>query len=95
MPHLNLLDVARRPMAKKGFVPRNKFKPGGTPGKLHREMGIAEGEKIPETKLEAATHSDNPEKRRDAIRAETMSHWKKGGKHKSKGSVLYDRKKAG
>lgn len=92
MAHLTLLDAARRPMAK-GFTPRNKFKPGGEKGKLHREMGIPEGQKIPKAKLEAATHSDDPEKRRDAIRAETMSHWKKGGSKKSKGSVLYDRKK--
>ena len=93
MAHLSLLDVARRPMAKKGFVPRNKFKPGGHPGKLHREMGIPEGQTIPKAKMEAAAHSSDPEKRRDAIRAETMSHWKKGGLHKSKGSVLYDRKR--
>lgn len=54
-----------------------KWRPGGTPGKLHREMGVPEGEKIPAEKLRAATHSDDPEKRRDAVRAETMKGWKK------------------
>jgi hypothetical protein len=76
----------------KGFTPRNKFHPGGEKGKLHREMGIPEGQKIPEAKLEAAAHSRDPEKRRDAIRAQTMKRWHHAG-HKSKGSVLYDRKK--
>jgi len=80
-------------MAKKGFVPRNKFKPGGSPGKLHREMGIPERQKIPEAKLDAAARSNDPEKRRDAIRAKTMKSWHHGGDKKSKGSVLYDRKK--
>lgn len=61
-----------------GWVPKKDFHPGGEKGKLHREMGIAEGTKIPADKLRAATHSDDPEKRRDAIRAETMKKWKKG-----------------
>ena len=79
-------------MAKKGFVPKNKFHPGGEKGKLHREMGIPEGEKIPADKLRAAAHSSDPEKRRDAIRAETMKSWKHGGAKKRRGSVLYDHK---
>jgi hypothetical protein len=54
------------------------FHPGGHKGKLHREMGIPEGQKIPVVKLRAAaTQTANPEKRRDAIRAETMKKWKK------------------
>ncbi len=51
------------------------FHPGGEKGKLHREMGIPEGQKIPAAELEAATHSKDPEKRRDAIRAKTMKGW--------------------
>lgn len=62
-------------MAKK-WTPKKDFHPGGEKGKLHREMGIPEGEKIPKDKLGAAANSSNPEKRRDAIRAETMSKWK-------------------
>jgi len=58
-------------MAKKAF------KPGGTPGKLHRELGIKVGTKIPAARLSAAAHSSNPTIRRDAIRAQTMAKWKK------------------
>ena len=59
-----------------------KFNPGGHRGKLHREMGIPEGQKIPADKLAAATHSSDPEKRRDAIRAETMKKWDHTGSMK-------------
>jgi hypothetical protein len=58
------------------------FKPGGHKGKLHRETGIAEGQKIPAAKLEAATHSPDREKRNDAIRAGTMKKWNHSGKKK-------------
>ncbi len=58
------------------------FHPGGQKGKLHREMGIPEGEKIPPKKLEAATHSKNREERDDAIRAETMKGWNHKGRGK-------------
>jgi hypothetical protein len=52
------------------------FNPGGEKGKLHREMGISEDEKIPEDKLNAAaSQTEDPEKRRDAIRAKTMAGW--------------------
>ena len=54
------------------------FHPGGEKGKLHREMGIPEGDKIPKDKLAAAARSSDPEKRRDAIRAETMAKWHHG-----------------
>ena len=64
-------------MAKKGWVKKADFHPGGQKGKLHRELGIPEGEKIPRARLYAATHSDNPEVKRDAIRAETMGKWSK------------------
>lgn len=60
-----------------------KFSPGGQKGKLHRELGISTKKKIPAKRLKAATHSKNPEVRRDAIRAETMKKWNhKGGKKK-------------
>ena len=73
---------------KKRWIPKKDFRPGGEKGKLHREMGIKEGEKIPAARLEAATHSKNPEIKRDAERAETMKGWK----HK-RAAKLYDRKK--
>lgn len=55
------------------------FRPGGHKGKLHRELGIAEGETIPQGRLESAEHSSDPEIRRDAIRAKTMEGWHHGG----------------
>jgi len=65
-----------------------QWKPGGKKGKLHREMGIPEGQKIPQAKLEAATHSSDTEKRNDAIRAKTMEGWHKGARTKS--ASIYD-----
>ncbi|HET6194604.1 MAG TPA: hypothetical protein VFE12_02575 [Acetobacteraceae bacterium] len=57
-----------------------KFKPGGKRGKLHRELGIPTSQTIPAARLAAATHSRNPEIRRDAIRAKTMAGWKHPGR---------------
>ena len=68
---------ADRPHRGRGGKTPN-FHPGGEKGKLHRELGIPEGEKIGAKRVAAATHSKNPEIRRDAIRARTMSHWHKG-----------------
>ncbi len=62
-------------MAKK-----KAFKPGGKKGKLHRELGVPVGQKIPVSRLAAATRSKNPEVRRDAVRAKTMEGWNHGGK---------------
>jgi len=42
------------------------------PGALHKELGVPEGEKIPEDKLEEAEHSDNPKERERANLAETL-----------------------
>lgn len=54
------------------------FHPGGEKGKLHREIGVPAGEKIPAEKLAEAKRSRNPEIRRDAIRAATMKKWDHG-----------------
>ena len=75
-------------MAKK-WTPKKDFHPGGEKGKLHREIGVPEGEKIPAAKLAAAERSNNPEVRRDAIRAKTMEGWHHGGKKKSRRETLY------
>jgi hypothetical protein len=56
------------------------WNPGGHKGKLHRELGVPEGEKIPAGRLAQAKHSSNPEIKRDAIRADTMKHWAHGRK---------------
>lgn len=74
-------------MAGKHWTPKSKFHPGGEKGKLHRELGIPEGEKIPAGRLAAATRSRNPEIRRDAIRAKTMEGWHHGKKRRA---ALYD-----
>lgn len=58
---------------------QSDWNPGGSKGKLHREIGVPEGEKIPAGKLKAAAHSDNPKTRRDAARAETMEAWHHSG----------------
>lgn len=41
-------------------------------GALHRHLGVPEGEKIPEEKLEAASNSKNPRVRREANLAKTL-----------------------
>ena len=42
------------------------------PGALHRQLGVPQGEKIPQAKLEAASHSDNPTLRKRAALAKTL-----------------------
>ena len=76
MPNPTLADMASRtrPMAEgKRWTPKAKFHPGGEKGKLHREMGIPEGKKIPADKLAAARHSSNPHIQHMANFAHTMS----------------------
>lgn len=91
LQQLQQLMAARQAQAagQPGMPPGQKrggrtpnFHPGGEKGKLHREMGIPEGEKIPADRLSAAAHSKNPEIRRDAIRAETMKKWHHVGRKK-------------
>ena len=41
-------------------------------GKLHRELGVPEGEKIPAKKLAKAEHSKNPSIRKQANLAHTL-----------------------
>lgn len=62
-------------MAKKGWTPKADFKPGGKPGKLHRELGVSADKPIGAARIEAATHSSDPEIKRDAVRAQTMASW--------------------
>jgi len=63
----------------KGWIPKAEFHPGGSKGKLHRELGVPEGQKIPQSRLAAAAGSSNPAIRRDAARAKTMASWHHGG----------------
>jgi len=62
------------------------FRPGGERGKLHREIGVPVDQPIPHDRLMAAKHSDNPEIRRDAIRADTMAHWNHSGRRRHGGA---------
>ena len=46
-------------------------------GKLHRELGVPEGEKIPAKKLSKAEHSKNPTIRKEANLAKTLKKLRK------------------
>ena len=46
-------------------------------GKLHRALNIPVGKKIPEKKLEKATHSKNPTVKKEAVWAETLKGFRK------------------
>lgn len=59
---------------------RKGFHPGGRKGKLHRELGIPEGERIPKSRLRSAARSSNREVADDAKRAETMEKWRHVGR---------------
>lgn len=47
------------------------------PGKLHKELGVPQGEKIPAKKLKKAEHSKNTTIRREANLAKTLSKLRK------------------
>ena len=46
-------------------------------GALHKELGVAEGKKIPAAKEEQATHSKSPIERKRAQFAENAKKWAK------------------
>lgn len=50
---------------------------GKHPGKLHRELGVPEGKKIPAKKLSKAEHGKNPTIRKEANLAKTLKGFKK------------------
>jgi hypothetical protein len=47
------------------------------PGKLHRELGVPEGEKIPAKKMAKAAKSKSPTVRKEVALARTLSKMKK------------------
>lgn len=55
-------------MAKEKFIQKMHMKKGA----LHKELGVPEGKKIPEKKLQKAEHSKNPTLKKRAILAETL-----------------------
>jgi hypothetical protein len=48
-------------------------------GLLHRKLGIAQGKPIPESRIESAENSNNPDTRREAVFAENARHFHHGG----------------
>ena len=63
------------------------------PGALHRELGVPQGEKIPEDKLASAAQSDNPTLRKRAQLAETLMGMHHGGEKKeSRADRMYRKK---
>lgn len=47
------------------------------PGKLHRELGVPQGEKIPAKKMAKAAKSKSPTIRKEVALAKTLSKMKK------------------
>ena len=41
-------------------------------GKLHEKLGVAKDKKIPEAKLDAATHSKNPTTKNSSLKSKTL-----------------------
>lgn len=44
-------------------------------GLLHKNLGVAKGQKIPAKKLSKALHSSNPAVKKRAVFAENAKHW--------------------
>ena len=55
----------------KDFIKKALSKPGSK-GKLHRELDVPEGEKIPAKKMKKALHSEDPMLRKQASFARTL-----------------------
>jgi hypothetical protein len=72
MPHL-MNKVHRVDMGRKGESFNVKE------GSLHRMLGIPEGEKIGQERLERAEHSRNPVIRRKAVSGIGLTHMRRGG----------------
>ncbi len=49
-----------------------KALPPSSKGKLHRALKVPEGEKIPQSKMTKALHSENPKLRKEANFARTL-----------------------
>lgn len=65
-------------MAKKKAPKGTAAKIAGTPGKLHRRLGVPIGEPIPAAKLAKARRSKDPSLRREAINAGTLKRMSRG-----------------
>lgn len=47
-------------------------------GALHRALGVPEGQKLGQSRIDAALHSKNPETRREAASAKGLTAMRKG-----------------
>ena len=63
--------------------PEIKIKPSHK-GKLHEELGVAQGKKIPAAKLAAAAKSSNPTIKKEAVFAKNAAKWNKASPLKYK-----------
>jgi len=54
-----------------------KALPKSSKGKLHKALGVKQGEKIPASKIKKAEHSKSPKLRKEASLAETLSKLRK------------------
>lgn len=61
-------------------------------GKLHRKLGVPEGDKIPEEKLNEALHSKDKAERKEAQLAKTLKKFHPAAKKKSGAELLYGAK---
>ena len=74
--------IARLDKPVRGRADANAYKSGGAihikaknKGKLHRALGVPEGEPIPEKKLAKAKNSSSAAERKEATFAENAKHW--------------------
>jgi oligoendopeptidase F len=58
-------------------------------GKLHRDLGVAQGKKLTAAELSKAKHSSNPAERKRATFAQNARGWKHGKQKSSTSSKLY------
>ena len=80
------LDVKRGISDRRGDIPeRTKYAAGGGihikpshRGKLHSELGVPAGEKIPEAKMERAEAHASPAEKKRIVFAQNARHWDKG-----------------
>lgn len=57
-----------------------KALPPSSKGKLHRELGVPQGQKIPAKKMAKAANSSSPTMRKQAALAKTLKGFSKKGK---------------
>ena len=81
------LDVKRGISDRQGNIPElKKYASGGGihikkshEGLLHKDLGVAAGEKIPEAKMDKAKAHASPAEKKRIVFAENAKHWNRGG----------------